>query len=107
MTTSAPETLTESLAQVTAKVSGMDSALSAGIVESALHELPGVEKVSVSLPDEQALVEYDPVRGTRSSCWGRCAISGSRSEALPRRTHTRGWTKTRPRSSAKVAACWS
>jgi Cu+-exporting ATPase len=43
----------------------MHCSLCAGIVERALHSQPGVDKVSISLPSEQVLVEYDPRRVSR------------------------------------------
>ena len=62
MTTSAPEAISERRARLATKVSGMRCSLCGGIVEETLRAQPGVETVSVSLPDQQALIEYDPRR---------------------------------------------
>jgi heavy metal translocating P-type ATPase len=55
-------TSAEGHARVKAKVGGMHCTLCTGIVERALREQPGVQRVSVSLPHEQALIEYDRER---------------------------------------------
>lgn len=49
-------------ARVRARIAGMHCSLCTGTIEKALRRHPGVEKVSVSLTHEQALVEYDPER---------------------------------------------
>jgi Cu+-exporting ATPase len=70
MTTSVPEAVAEGRAQLEAKVGGMHCQLCAGIVERALYSQPGVEKVSISLREEQVLVEYDPGRVSREQLLG-------------------------------------
>ncbi|GAA4888910.1 cation-translocating P-type ATPase [Pseudonocardia sp. C8] len=62
MPTPASETVAEGRARLTMPVSGMQCSLCTGIIERRLAELPGVEQVSVNLPDEQLLVDYDPER---------------------------------------------
>ena len=49
-------------ARFRAKIGGLHCSLCTGSIEKALGQLPGVEKVAVSLTHEQALVEYDPAR---------------------------------------------
>jgi Cu+-exporting ATPase len=62
MNTSVPETIADGRARLSRTIGGMHCSLCAGIVERTLRAQPGVDKVSVSLADEQALVEYDPGR---------------------------------------------
>ena len=52
------------LARIRARIAGMHCSLCTGTIEKALGRHHGVEKVSVSLTHEQALVEYDPKRVT-------------------------------------------
>lgn len=47
-------------ARIRARIGGLHCSLCTGTVEKALGHQPGVDKVSVSLTHEQALVEYDP-----------------------------------------------
>jgi Cu+-exporting ATPase len=47
-------------ARIRARIGGLHCSLCTGTVEKALGRQPGVDKVSVSLTHEQALVEYDP-----------------------------------------------
>jgi heavy metal translocating P-type ATPase len=47
--------------KVRARIGGLHCSLCTGTIEKALGRLPGVDKVSVSLTHEQALIEYDPV----------------------------------------------
>ena len=47
-------------ARIRARIGGLHCSLCTGTIEKALGREPGVEKVSVSLTHEQALVEYDP-----------------------------------------------
>ena len=49
-------------ARIRARIAGMHCSLCTGTIEKALGKHAGVDKVSVSLTHEQALVEYDPVR---------------------------------------------
>lgn len=49
-------------ARIRARIAGMHCSLCTGTIEKALGKHPGVDKVSVSLTHEQALVEYDPLR---------------------------------------------
>jgi Cu+-exporting ATPase len=49
-------------ARLHAEIGGMHCSLCAGTIERGLHEQPGVEKVSVSVPEALALVDYDPGR---------------------------------------------
>lgn len=49
-------------ARIRARIAGMHCSLCTGTIEKALAKHPGVDKVSVSLTHEQALVEYDPAR---------------------------------------------
>ncbi|MCC6611649.1 MAG: cation-translocating P-type ATPase [Burkholderiales bacterium] len=49
-------------ARIRARIAGMHCSLCTGTIEKALGRHTGVEKVSVSLTHEQALVEYDPRR---------------------------------------------
>ena len=46
--------------KIRARIGGLHCALCTGTIEKALGQLPGVDKVAVSLTHEQALVEYDP-----------------------------------------------
>ncbi len=62
MTTSAPEMIAEGRARLRTQVGGMGCSLCAGIIERRLSEQPGVEQVSVNLPEQQVLVDYDPGR---------------------------------------------
>jgi heavy metal translocating P-type ATPase len=55
-------TTPEGHARLRAKVGGMHCSLCTGIIERTLRKQPGVHKVSVSLPHEQALIEYDRER---------------------------------------------
>lgn len=55
-------TTAEGHARLRAKVGGMHCSLCTGIVARTLRKQAGVHKVSVSLPDEQALIEYDRER---------------------------------------------
>ncbi len=48
------------LARIRARIAGMHCSLCTGTIEKALGRHTGVEKVSVSLTHEQALVEYNP-----------------------------------------------
>jgi Cu+-exporting ATPase len=52
-------TTSEGHAQLRVKVGGMHCSLCKGIIESAINKQPGVHKVSVSLPEEQVLIEFD------------------------------------------------
>lgn len=47
-------------ARIRARIGGLHCSLCTGTIEKALGREPGVDKVSVSLTHEQALVEYDP-----------------------------------------------
>lgn len=47
-------------ARIRARIAGMHCSLCTGSIEKALARHSGVDKVSVSLTHEQALVEYDP-----------------------------------------------
>lgn len=49
-------------ARIRGRIAGMHCSLCTGTIEKALSKHAGVDKVSVSLTHEQALVEYDPVR---------------------------------------------
>jgi len=49
-------------ARVRARIAGMHCSLCTSTIEKALLRHDGVDKVSVSLTHEQALVEYDPAR---------------------------------------------
>lgn len=49
-------------ARIRARIAGMHCSLCTGTIEKALRKHAGVDKVSVSLTHEQALVEYDPAR---------------------------------------------
>jgi len=49
-------------ARIRARIAGMHCSLCTSTIEKALGKHPGVDKVSVSLTHEQALVEYDPAR---------------------------------------------
>jgi len=46
--------------RIRARVGGLHCSLCTGTIEKAIGQLPGVDKVAVSLTHEQALVEYDP-----------------------------------------------
>lgn len=48
--------------RIRARIAGMHCSLCTGTIEKALARHRGVEKVSVSLTHEQALVEYDPAQ---------------------------------------------
>ena len=66
MTENAPPIWSEEPSQRTdrrrirAHIGGLHCSLCTGTIEKALGKRPGVDKVSVSLTHEQALVEYDP-----------------------------------------------
>src|SRR5881409_3423498 len=47
-------------ARIRAHIGGLHCSLCTGTIEKALGKRPGVDKVSVSLTHEQALIEYDP-----------------------------------------------
>lgn len=47
-------------ARMRARIGGLHCSLCTGTIERALGKMPGVDKVSVSLTHEQALVEYNP-----------------------------------------------
>src|SRR5438876_8161879 len=47
-------------ARIRARIGGLHCSLCTGTIEKALGKQPGVDKVSVSLTHEQALIEYDP-----------------------------------------------
>ncbi|MBI4273978.1 MAG: cation-translocating P-type ATPase, partial [Rhizobiales bacterium] len=47
-------------ARLRARIGGLHCSLCTGTIEKALGRHPGVDKVSVSLTHEQALIEYDP-----------------------------------------------
>lgn len=47
-------------ARIRARIGGLHCSLCTGTIEKALGQLPGVDKVAVSLTHEQALIEYDP-----------------------------------------------
>ena len=49
-------------ARIRARIAGMHCSLCTGTIEKALAKHAGVDKVSVSLTHEQAIVEYDPAR---------------------------------------------
>lgn len=49
-------------ARIRGRIAGMHCSLCTGTIEKALAKHAGVDKVSVSLTHEQALVEYDPSR---------------------------------------------
>jgi Cu+-exporting ATPase len=46
--------------RIRAHIGGLHCSLCTGTIEKALGRRPGVDKVSVSLTHEQALIEYDP-----------------------------------------------
>src|SRR3989454_10922867 len=46
--------------RIRARIGGLHCSLCTGTIEKALGKRPGVDKVSVSLTHEQALIEYDP-----------------------------------------------
>ena len=46
--------------RIRAHIGGLHCSLCTGTIEKALRKRPGVDKVSVSLTHEQALIEYDP-----------------------------------------------
>jgi cation transport ATPase len=46
--------------KIRARIGGLHCSLCTGTIEKALGQMPGVDKVAVSLTHEQALVEYDP-----------------------------------------------
>ncbi|MBI2826043.1 MAG: cation-translocating P-type ATPase [Planctomycetia bacterium] len=48
--------------RIRAHIGGLHCSLCTGTIEKALGRRPGVDKVSVSLTHEQALIEYDPTR---------------------------------------------
>jgi len=48
--------------RIRARIGGLHCSLCTGTIEKALGRRPGVEKVSVSLTHEQALIEFDPTR---------------------------------------------
>jgi len=63
-------TTAEGHAWLRAKVGGMHCTLCTGIIERTLRKQPGIHKVSVSLPLEQALVEYDRGRVSAAQLLG-------------------------------------
>ena len=46
--------------KIRARIGGLHCSLCTGTIEKALGQVPGVDKVAVSLTHEQALVEYNP-----------------------------------------------
>jgi Cu+-exporting ATPase len=70
-------------ARIRARIGGLHCSLCTGTIEKALGREPGVDKVSVSLTHEQALVEYDP--------------NIARPEALLQTLRDIGYTVTDPR----------
>ncbi|MGQ0714306.1 MAG: heavy metal translocating P-type ATPase [Gemmatimonadaceae bacterium] len=46
--------------RIRARIGGLHCSLCTGTIEKALRKRPGVDKVSVSLTHEQALIEYNP-----------------------------------------------
>src|SRR5258708_21117506 len=46
--------------RIRAHIGGLHCSLCTGTIEKALGKRPGVDKVSVSLTHEQALIEYNP-----------------------------------------------
>ena len=48
--------------RIRAHIGGLHCSLCTGTIEKALRKRPGVDKVSVSLTHEQALIEYDPIK---------------------------------------------
>jgi copper chaperone CopZ len=54
-----PEAVAEGRARLRTNVGGMHCSLCTGIAERTLHARPGVDKVSVSLAHEQALIDYE------------------------------------------------
>lgn len=46
--------------RIRARIGGLHCSLCTGTIEKAIGSQPGVDKVSVSLTHEQALIEYDP-----------------------------------------------
>ena len=55
-------------------VVGMHCSVRADVVERALRKQPGVHDVSLNLPDEQALIEYDRDASQLRSCSPASAI---------------------------------
>lgn len=55
-----PLAASASLQTVTLPVSGMDCAICAVPIQARLHELTGVGKVDVNVPDGKVTVDYDP-----------------------------------------------
>ena len=70
-------------ARIRARIGGLHCSLCTGTIEKALGRERGVDKVSVSLTHEQALVEYDP--------------SVARPEALLQTLRDIGYTVSDPR----------
>lgn len=48
--------------RIRARIGGLHCSLCTGTIEKALGRRPGVDKVSVSLTHEQALIEFDPAK---------------------------------------------
>ena len=69
--------------RIRAHIGGLHCSLCTGTIEKALGKRPGVDKVSVSLTHEQALIEYDP--------------SVTRAEALLQVLKDIGYTVSDPR----------
>ncbi len=69
--------------RIRAHIGGLHCSLCTGTIEKALGRRPGVDKVSVSLTHEQALIEYDP--------------SAARSEDLLQILKDIGYTVSDPR----------
>ncbi len=53
---------TEGRERIRARIGGLHCSLCTGTIEKAIGQHAGVDKVSVSLTHEQALIEYDPTR---------------------------------------------
>ncbi len=87
MTISAPEAIAEGRARLETKIDGMHCSLCAGIIERTLHEQPGVDKVSVSLADRQALIEYDPGRASPEQLLEALGGVGFRAGDSPAASH--------------------
>jgi mercuric ion transport protein len=58
----AATTATASLKSISIPVSGMDCEMCAYPIKARLHQLPGVGKVDVDVPDGKVSVNYDPTR---------------------------------------------
>ncbi len=86
MTTLAYETIAEGRARLRVQVGGMNCSVCAGVIERRLHEEQGILDVSVSLPEQLVVVDYEPAivdPDQLAEALGGLGFSGGDSSASP------------------------